>query len=167
MCPVARAHQCHTRTPCPPPSRERAGVRGSFSQPTRTIQRGPAWTATGVPFDAERSAEAEGARFVPASFKDSTVVNLVARPVLEAPGTGWLLAFLAASLGTLTFGGTIIWLLTSGVGVWGINSSVVWGSPVANYVWWIGIGNAGTLISALLLVTRSDGAPRSTGLRRP
>jgi len=111
-------------------------------------------TATGVPFDAGRAAEPESPRFVPASFKDSTVVNLVARPVLEEPGTGWLLAFLAASLGTLTFGGTIIWLLTSGVGVWGINSSVVWGSPVANYVWWIGIGNAGTLISALLLVTR-------------
>ena len=82
------------------------------------------------------------------------MVDLVARPVFEGPGRGWLLAFLAASLGTLAFGATIVWLLASGVGIWGINSSVVWGAPVANYVWWIGIGNAGTLISALLLITR-------------
>ena len=92
--------------------------------------------------------------FVPASFKDSTVVDLVSRPVFEGPGKGWRLAFLVASLGTLAFGGTIVWLFIDGVGVWGVNSSVVWGAPIANYVWWIGIGNAGTLISSLLLLTR-------------
>jgi molybdopterin-containing oxidoreductase family membrane subunit len=111
-------------------------------------------TATGVPFRARRAANDEPARFVPASFKDSTVVDLVSRPVFEGPSRGWLLAFLVASLGTLAFGGTIVWLFAYGVGTWGVNSSVVWGSPVANYVWWIGIGNAGTLISALLLITR-------------
>ena len=42
----------------------------------------------------------------------------------------------------------------AGVGVWGNNTPVVWGFPIANYVWWIGIGNAGTLISAMLLLTR-------------
>ncbi|MCB1739024.1 MAG: polysulfide reductase NrfD [Gammaproteobacteria bacterium] len=42
----------------------------------------------------------------------------------------------------------------SGVGVWGNNSTVVWGFPLANYVWWIGIGNAGTLISSMLLLMR-------------
>ena len=44
--------------------------------------------------------------------------------------------------------------LAQGIGVFGNNSTVVWGFPIANYVWWIGIGNAGTLISALLLLTR-------------
>ena len=42
----------------------------------------------------------------------------------------------------------------TGIGVLGNNTTVVWGFPIANYVWWIGIGNAGTLISALLLLTR-------------
>ena len=41
-----------------------------------------------------------------------------------------------------------------GIGILGNNSTVVWGFDIANYVWWIGIGNAGTLISALLLLTR-------------
>ena len=41
-----------------------------------------------------------------------------------------------------------------GIGIWGNNSAVVWGFAIANYVWWIGIGNAGTLISSLLLLTR-------------
>lgn len=111
-------------------------------------------TATDVSAGVERSTKPKLQRLVPPSFKDSTVVELVARPVLQGPGSGWLIAFLAASIATLTFGGTIIWLFVSGTGTWGVNTSVVWGSPVANYVWWIGIGNAGTLISALLLITR-------------
>ena len=41
-----------------------------------------------------------------------------------------------------------------GVGVWGVNTTVVWGFAIADYVWWIGIGNAGTLISAMLLLMR-------------
>ncbi len=48
----------------------------------------------------------------------------------------------------------IFWLFWEGVGVWGINTSNVWGFALANYVWWIGIGNAGTLISSMLLLTR-------------
>ena len=43
-----------------------------------------------------------------------------------------------------------------GTGIWGINSTIVWGVAIANYVWWIGIGNAGTLISAMLLLTRQQ-----------
>ena len=48
------------------------------------------------------------------------------------------------------------WLFYRGIGIWGINSTVVWGVAIANYVWWIGIGNAGTLISAMLLLTRQQ-----------
>ena len=48
----------------------------------------------------------------------------------------------------------LVWLLVAGVGSWGINTTVVWGYAIANYVWWIGIGNAGTLISSMLLLTR-------------
>ena len=45
---------------------------------------------------------------------------------------------------------------TRGIGIWGINTTVVWGFAIANYVWWIGIGNAGTLISSMLLLTRQQ-----------
>ena len=43
-------------------------------------------------------------------------------------------------------------LFTKGVGVWGINKPVMWGFAITNFVWWIGIGHAGTLISAILLL---------------
>ncbi|MDA1044575.1 MAG: hydrogenase, partial [Verrucomicrobia bacterium] len=42
-------------------------------------------------------------------------------------------------------------LLMKGVGVWGLNVPVAWGFAIINFVWWIGIGHAGTLISAILL----------------
>lgn len=46
------------------------------------------------------------------------------------------------------------YLLTVGVGIWGINVPVAWGFAIVNFVWWIGIGHAGTLISAILLLLR-------------
>src|SRR6266498_2940108 len=48
------------------------------------------------------------------------------------------------------------YLLTMGVGVWGINIPVGWGFAIVNFVWWIGIGHAGTLISAILLLLRQS-----------
>ncbi|MCC6661240.1 MAG: DUF3341 domain-containing protein [Phycisphaerales bacterium] len=49
---------------------------------------------------------------------------------------------------------SILWLLSWGVGVWGINIPVAWAFAITNFVWWIGIGHAGTLISAILLLMR-------------
>jgi molybdopterin-containing oxidoreductase family membrane subunit len=45
-------------------------------------------------------------------------------------------------------------LLVRGVGIWGINIPVGWGFAIVNFVWWVGIGHAGTLISAILLLLR-------------
>ena len=50
----------------------------------------------------------------------------------------------------------IYMLLFKGVGVWGINIPVGWGFDIINFVWWIGIGHAGTLISAILLLFRQQ-----------
>jgi len=47
---------------------------------------------------------------------------------------------------------SIAYLLVRGVGIWGINVPVAWGFAIVNFVWWIGIGHAGTLISAILLL---------------
>jgi len=46
----------------------------------------------------------------------------------------------------------VTWLLVKGVGIWGINIPVAWGFAIVNFVWWIGIGHAGTFISAILLL---------------
>ncbi|MCB9386008.1 MAG: polysulfide reductase NrfD [Bryobacterales bacterium] len=49
-----------------------------------------------------------------------------------------------------------VWLFLNGVGIWGLNIPVGWGFAIINFVWWIGIGHAGTLISAILLLFRQD-----------
>ena len=53
-----------------------------------------------------------------------------------------------------------------GIGIWGNNIPVAWGFDIINFVWWIGIGHAGTLISAILLLLKQDGGHRSIALQR-
>jgi molybdopterin-containing oxidoreductase family membrane subunit len=48
----------------------------------------------------------------------------------------------------------LTYLISTGVGVWGLNRPVMWGWAIVNFVWWIGIGHAGTLISAILFLLR-------------
>ena len=50
--------------------------------------------------------------------------------------------------------GCILYLLGTGIGVWGLNKTVGWAWDITNFVWWVGIGHAGTLISAVLLLFR-------------
>jgi Ni/Fe-hydrogenase subunit HybB-like protein len=72
------------------------------------------------------------------------------------PPLGWWIGFgisLMLLMGMLT---TITYLLAVGVGIWGINVPVGWGFDIVNFVWWIGIGHAGTLISAILLLFRQS-----------
>jgi molybdopterin-containing oxidoreductase family membrane subunit len=67
-------------------------------------------------------------------------------------------------LGVVALGGLLValllvavtWLLVRGVGVWGVNIPVAWGFAIVNFVWWIGIGHAGTFISAFLLLMHQD-----------
>ena len=87
----------------------------------------------------------------------SDIVARVADPLIGArAGRTWWMAFAVAGALTLLMLVCIAWLLIEGVGVWGINTANVWGFAIANYVWRIGIGNAGTLISSLLLLTRQS-----------
>ena len=65
----------------------------------------------------------------------------------------WL-AFLAAFLLVLVLLHAIVYLIATGVGAYGINIPVAWGTMISNFVWWVGIGHAGTLISAVLLLLR-------------
>ncbi len=64
--------------------------------------------------------------------------------------------------------GALGYLFLKGVGIWGINIPIGWGFAIVNFVWWIGIGHAGTLISAILLAAEADrGATPSTALPKP
>ena len=83
------------------------------------------------------------------------VTEVVAAPLMDSGvGRRWWIAVIACAGLTLVGAIAIGFSLAYGPGLWGNNSAVVWGFPIANYVWWIGIGNAGTLISSLLLLTR-------------
>jgi molybdopterin-containing oxidoreductase family membrane subunit len=67
-------------------------------------------------------------------------------------GAGWWAGFLLAFALVLMLLYAVSYLLIKGVGIWGINIPVGWGFAIVNFVWWIGIGHAGTLISAILLL---------------
>jgi Ni/Fe-hydrogenase subunit HybB-like protein len=64
----------------------------------------------------------------------------------------WFFGFTFAFAGLCMMLMSITWLLAKGIGVWGVNIPVGWGFAIINFVWWIGIGHAGTLISAILFL---------------
>src|SRR5947199_9368746 len=64
----------------------------------------------------------------------------------------WWLGFAVTFALVLLLHYAIAYLLVKGVGIWGVNVPVAWGFAIVNFVWWIGIGHAGTLISAILLL---------------
>jgi len=87
-----------------------------------------------------------------ASFADIT--NAVAAPLEQTSYKGWWLGFGAAvlTLGVLLISvGYLVW---EGTGIWGLQNPVGWGWAIVNFVFWVGIGHAGTLISAILFLFR-------------
>jgi Ni/Fe-hydrogenase subunit HybB-like protein len=72
------------------------------------------------------------------------------------PPRGWWAGFALSFLLLMLLLYTIGYLLAVGVGIWGVNVPVAWGFAIINFVWWIGIGHAGTLISAILLLLRQQ-----------
>src|SRR5690554_3886017 len=64
----------------------------------------------------------------------------------------WWIAFAVTGAGTLLFAVAITYTVVAGIGVWGNNIPVAWAYAITNFVWWIGIGHAGTFISAFLLL---------------
>ena len=73
----------------------------------------------------------------------------------KLPKIWWAVFGIAVSL-LLMLGGCIGHLLMKGVGVWGNNNPAYWGWPIVNFVFWVGIGHAGTLISAILFLFRQN-----------
>jgi Ni/Fe-hydrogenase subunit HybB-like protein len=79
-----------------------------------------------------------------------TVCGIVERKTPRA----WWIAFAIASTGTAILVSMVTYLISTGVGVWGLNIPVAWGFAIVNFVFWVGIGHAGTLISAILFLLR-------------
>src|SRR5499425_133189 len=82
-----------------------------------------------------------------------SVTDKISAIVLTRPTSlGWFIGFGIAFSLTGLMVGSIAWLITKGVGIWGIDIPIGWGFAIVNFVWWIGIGHAGTLISAILFL---------------
>jgi molybdopterin-containing oxidoreductase family membrane subunit len=82
-----------------------------------------------------------------------TVTDKISSIVLTRGTTpGWVFGFLIAFAMLMLLNLVITMLMVKGVGIWGIRVPVAWGFAIVNFVWWIGIGHAGTLISAILLL---------------
>jgi len=69
---------------------------------------------------------------------------------------GWYAGFGVSFLLVMVLFASAGWLFVEGIGIWGVNVPVAWGFAIVNFVWWIGIGHAGTLISAILLLFRQE-----------
>ena len=85
------------------------------------------------------------------------VNEIVTAPLYQRELWSWRLWWIGVAVSlvlTAAFLLAIFFIFTRGIGIWGVNTTVVWGVAIADYVWWIGIGNAGTLISAMLLLMR-------------
>ncbi|RRO12143.1 molybdopterin oxidoreductase [Flavobacteriaceae bacterium 14752] len=86
------------------------------------------------------------------SYHDVTVD--IARPIEGRANKLWWIVFSIALFAFLWGLGCIIYTVSTGIGVWGLNNTIEWAWDITNFVWWVGIGHAGTLISAVLLLFR-------------
>src|ERR1700744_2483346 len=78
----------------------------------------------------------------------------VLRPVEKLPGKAWWIGFSVASMGATLWLFAVSYTFWYGIGSWGLNKTVGWAWDITGFVWWGGIGHAGTLISAILLLFR-------------
>ncbi|HEY5074424.1 MAG TPA: NrfD/PsrC family molybdoenzyme membrane anchor subunit [Pyrinomonadaceae bacterium] len=90
-------------------------------------------------------------------YDNASVTKKITDVVLTRPvHRGWLAGLAVAFALLMMMNFAIGWLLLKGVGIWGVNVPVAWGFAITNFVWWIGIGHAGTFISAILLLLHQD-----------
>jgi molybdopterin-containing oxidoreductase family membrane subunit len=83
-----------------------------------------------------------------------TITEDICGPAEAKPTKWWYAGFTLAVLVLIYGFSCIFYTLVTGIGVWGLNKTIGWAFDITNFVWWIGIGHAGTLISAILLVFR-------------
>ena len=82
------------------------------------------------------------------------VSNDICRPLENKPSRSWWVGFIISFLCLMILVATLFYTVWTGIGTWNINKTVMWGWDITNFVFWVGIGHAGTLISAILLLFR-------------
>ena len=96
-----------------------------------------------------------GSPFIGPGYSYGSVTDKISSIVLtQRRRRGWWVGFAIAFALLMVLNYAVAKLLSVGVGIWGVNIPVAWGFAIVNFVWWIGIGHAGTLISAFLLLMR-------------
>ena len=103
-----------------------------------------------------RAADRGRPPLIAPGYTSATVTDKISAVVLRGTPRWWFAAFGAAFLLVMLLLGTLGHLFLKGVGIYGVNIPVGWGWDITNFVWWIGIGHAGTLISAILLLLRQE-----------
>jgi Ni/Fe-hydrogenase subunit HybB-like protein len=118
---------------------------------------GEAHAGGGEPDGGPSHEEAAGARFIEGGHTYSSITDHISSLVLrKKTPLGWYIGFGIGFALTLVLFVSLAELLLTGVGIWGNNIPVAWAFAIINFVWWIGIGHAGTLISAVLLLLRQE-----------
>ena len=82
------------------------------------------------------------------------ITNDLVKPIEDKASKAWYVLITIAAIIAAYGVGCILYLFSKGIGVWGLNKTVDWAWDITNFVWWVGIGHAGTLISAVLLLFR-------------
>jgi len=86
----------------------------------------------------------------------SSINSLITDINLRPTPKGWYIAFGLSNILLFVLLFSIGYLIWEGTGIWGLNQPAGWGWAIINFVWWVGIGHAGTLISAILFLFRQD-----------
>lgn len=106
---------------------------------------------------SERIEQPEGTPVIAPGYTYESVTDSISSIVLQSKTPrGWWIGFAISLLFTLVLFVSLGHLLLNGPGVWGLNIPVGWAFDITNFVWWVGIGHAGTLISAILLLFRQQ-----------
>src|SRR6476660_8428036 len=106
-----------------------------------------------MPEQYKSSTEIERAPVIAPGHTFGTVTEKISAIVLTRPASnGWFIGFGLFFMVTMMMLYAIGYLFLKGIGIWGVTIPIGWGFAIVNFVWWIGIGHAGTLISAILLL---------------
>src|ERR1700756_157098 len=101
--------------------------------------------------------DAQKAPVIEPGYTFATVTEKISAIVLTRPASnGWFIGFGICFMLTMMMLFAIGYLFVKGIGIWGVTIPIGWGFAIVNFVWWIGIGHAGPLISAILLLLRQS-----------
>jgi molybdopterin-containing oxidoreductase family membrane subunit len=110
-----------------------------------------------MPEPYKSATELDRAPVIEPGHTFGTVTEKISAIVLTRPASnGWFIGFGLCFMLTMMMLYAIGYLFVKGVGIWGVTIPIGWGFAIVNFVWWIGIGHAGTLISAILLLLRQS-----------